>query len=164
MKTDAQITVAFTGRRTYTGERDEQLRLAVERLYGQGYRVFLTGMASGFDLAAGEAVVQLKNSLPQLQLWCIVPYEGHRESLPRAEHKLYDLLLQAAENVVTLAARYDKTVFLRRNDFLVEQASMIVAYYDGGSGGTAYTLRRAVAKGCRIENLWLNPQQELKFE
>ena len=44
------ITVAFSGHRTYAGEACDELREMVVRLYNEGYRRFLCGMAWGFDL------------------------------------------------------------------------------------------------------------------
>ena len=35
------ITVAFTGHRTYRHEADDELRLLVRRLYAEGYSRFL---------------------------------------------------------------------------------------------------------------------------
>lgn len=58
---DSAVTVAFTGHRTYRGEAGDALRRAVVRLYGRGFRTFLSGMAVGFDLAAAEAVLELRD-------------------------------------------------------------------------------------------------------
>ena len=46
-------TVAFTGRRTYRGEADDELRRVVRDLHERGFSRFLCGMSWGFDLAAG---------------------------------------------------------------------------------------------------------------
>jgi hypothetical protein len=51
-----------------------------------------------------------------------------------------------------------------RNDYLVENSSVLVAWFDGQPrGGTAYTVRRARRKGVRIENLYPQSQMELEF-
>ncbi|MDR0310979.1 MAG: hypothetical protein LBJ21_05285 [Acidobacteriota bacterium] len=35
-----------------------------------------------------------------------------------------------------------------------ERLSEAIAYYDGGSGGTAYTVNRAIKKGLTVHNLY----------
>ena len=50
-------SVAFTGHQDYDGRADGILRAVVYRLWSEGFRFFLSGMACGFDLAAAEAVL-----------------------------------------------------------------------------------------------------------
>ena len=65
---DPCTTVAFTGHRTYCGEASAALAAAIRGLHAHGFRTFLCGMAVGFDLAAAEAVLELRDSLPGLRL------------------------------------------------------------------------------------------------
>ena len=53
-------SVAFTGHQDYDGRADGILRAVVYRLWSEGFRFFLSGMACGFDLAAAEAVLALR--------------------------------------------------------------------------------------------------------
>ena len=64
MDRSREHTAAFTGHRRYDGECDDALRAVVRELYGRGFRVFWSGMALGFDLAAAEAVFALRGELP----------------------------------------------------------------------------------------------------
>ena len=64
MDRSREHTAAFTGHRRYDGECDDALRAVVRELYGRGFRVFWSGMALGFDLAAAEAVLALRGELP----------------------------------------------------------------------------------------------------
>ena len=132
-------TAAFTGHRSYCGEADPLLAETVRALYGRGYRNFLSGMAEGFDLAAAEVVLSLRKELSDLRLVCVLPYSDHPAHRPSA-----------------LQSRYQ-----RGNDYLVDHASYLVAWYDGSVGGTQYTVRRAHAAHLPVENLWPDPQ--LKF-
>ena len=70
------ITVAFTGHRYYARQSDAQLMSTLRQLYAQGYSRFLCGMAWGFDLAAGEAVLELKAEHPEVELIAVVPHRG----------------------------------------------------------------------------------------
>ena len=60
MIADRRTSVAFTGHRTYRGAAADALRRTVGELYARGFRTFLSGMAVGFDLAAAEAVLELR--------------------------------------------------------------------------------------------------------
>ena len=163
MNNEREITAAFTGHRSYDGSCDEALAVAVRRLYERGYRIFMTGMAAGFDLAAGECVASLKGEFPELQLHCIVPFAGHRRSLGASAGWRYDRLTDVAERVVTLSPRYDSRVYHVRNDYLVDNSSAIIAYFDGREGGTEYTVRRALYSGVEVNNLWLGLFTEVDF-
>ena len=72
METRNNQTVAFTGHRKeriLQGSGNDSRILAqireavagvVTELYGQGYKEYYTGMASGFDMTAAEAVLQVR--------------------------------------------------------------------------------------------------------
>ena len=69
-------TVAFTGHRRYDHSFDDALRESIAALYANGYRIFLSGMAIGFDMAAAEAVLEFGEQHSDVELHCIIPFEG----------------------------------------------------------------------------------------
>lgn len=77
MNPNPATAVAFTGHRTYCGEAAAALQRAVETLYAEGCRTFLSGMAAGFDMAAAETVLACRDRLSGLRLVAVVPFEGH---------------------------------------------------------------------------------------
>lgn len=154
MKIERDTAAAFTGHRTYEGQRDDELCVAVRRLHARGVRTFLTGMAAGFDLAAGECVVRLRDELEGLRLVCVVPFAGHERSLHGSLRGRYDAVLAAADSVIVLAQSYHPRAYHVRNDYLVDNSSFVVAYYDGSDGGTQYTVRKALREGLAVENLY----------
>ena len=146
MDRSREHTAAFTGHRRYDGECDDALRAVVRELYGWGFRVFWSGMALGFDLAAAEAVLALR---------------GQADRFPEADRLRYMRILDRADEVATLAPRYEPRCYLRRDEFMVERSAAVVAWFDGGKGGTRYTWD--YARRCKAEriNLWCDGQQEL---
>ena len=69
----------------YTSVRERIVRRtasAVLLLHDQGYDTFLCGMATGFDLWAGLAVLSLKNQLTDLRLSCVVPFRWKAQGFP----------------------------------------------------------------------------------
>ena len=67
----------------------------------------------------------------------------------------YDDLLAKADQTIVLSENYYTRCFLDRDDFLVENSSMIVAYYDGRNrGGTFYTMNQAERHKVPVVNLY----------
>ena len=120
MDRSREHTAAFTGHRRYDGECDDALRAVVRELYGWGFRVFWSGMALGFDLAAAEAVLALRGELPGLRLCCAVPFPGQADRFPEADRLRYMRILDRADEVATLAPRYEPRCYLRRDEFMVD--------------------------------------------
>ena len=159
-----QRTVAFTGHRSYRAQADDELRAVVRDLVGQGFTRFLCGMAWGFDLAAGSVVAQLKREYPQIELVAVEPYEGFRSLFRGEDGELYDRVLTAASERVVVGDEEGAVAYMRRNDYLVDNASVVVAWCDGrGRGGTTYTVERARKSRVEVINLYPEPQLELEF-
>lgn len=158
---DREITACFTGHRTYDGSRNEELAVAVRGLYARGYRIFLCGMAVGFDLAAAECVLSLRDELKGLQLVAVVPFKGVQNRFLQSQRSLFERVVAEADEVVCLASKYSVMAYSVRNNFLVDNSSAVIAYFTGEKGGTAYTVHRAVKNLSSIINIYNNPQQRL---
>ena len=162
MNSRRNITVAFTGHRTYCGEANSDLRQTILRLCEEGFTRFLCGMAWGFDLAAGEAVAEAKKHCSEIELVAVVPYDGFGGLFRGDDAEQYGRVMAAADEVVVVSEQGGDAAFRRRNDYLVDNASIVVAWFDGAPrGGTAYTVRRARHSRLPIVNLMHNPQREL---
>lgn len=162
MNSQRNITVAFTGHRTYCGEANLDLRQTILRLYEEGFTRFLCGMAWGFDLAAGEAVAEAKKHCSEIELVAVVPYDGFEGLFHGDDAEQYGRVMAAADEVVVVSEQGGDAAFRRRNDYLVDNASIVVAWFDGvPRGGTAYTVRRARHSRLPVVNLMHNPQLEL---
>lgn len=163
MKIEPRKTVAFTGHRTYGGECGERLADAIRRFRAQGYDTFLSGMAVGFDLASAETVLALKAEMPGVRLVCVVPFDGHDEGFSAEDRERFARTVREADETIILARHYSPDVYHRRNDFLVDNSSAVIAYCDGSRSGTLYTLKRALKRGSATENLYPDPQQKFVF-
>ncbi|WP_418678958.1 SLOG family protein [Alistipes finegoldii] len=177
MTEERLTTVAFTGHRTYGGQAAAALRATVGELYARGFRTFLCGMAMGFDLAAAEAVLACRDSetgsafspaaapdphfphtpMPGLRLVAVIPFRGQESRFPAADRERFRRVLAAADHSVTLSPSYHAGCYAVRNNYLVEHAALLVAWYDGSPGGTHYTVRRALGRGLEFINLHPHP-------
>lgn len=146
-------TVAFTGHRTYAGEAREALHDLVRRLAEEGYTTFLSGMAAGFDLAAAEAVLAIRRAGVAIRLVAVIPFATQSATFPAEVRARFRQVVAEADEVILLAERYHPGCYQQRNDFLVDHASVLVAWYNGTRGGTQYTFLRALKQGLRLHNL-----------
>lgn len=126
------------------------------RLCNEGATTFLSGMAPGVDLWAADEVLRLRGEGQiggDVRLVLAVPYPNFDRSFAKEWRSLYHFILEAADEVVYLSQGYHHGCYHRRNDYLAEQADVVVAYYEGSEGGTRYTLRKAEKQGKSIVNL-----------
>lgn len=130
-------------------------------MYALGYRNFLCGMAMGYDLAAAECALSLRDELAGLRLVAVVPFDGMERRFSSEQRTLYNRIMAEADEVVTLATHYSASAYIVRNNYLVDNSSACIAYFDGSKGGTAYTVRRAVKGLHRLVNIYNNPQKKL---
>ncbi len=136
-------------------ELKSKLFRAVSDACFAGYRIFYTGMAEGVDLWAAEVVLRVGAYFPDIELYAVIPYKGHRDSIHPSFHPLYDKVLEFATDVITISDNYTPTSFKARNYFLAEVCHRLIAVYDPAKtrSGTAQTLRRAEALGKEIVSI-----------
>ena len=120
-------------------------------------------MAIGFDLAAAEVSISLRNELTDLKVIAVIPFEGMQNRFPASQRTLFNKIATEADEVITLATHYSASVYAQRNNYLVDNSSACIAYFTGEKGGTAYTIHRAVKNLAYIINIYNNPQQKLDF-
>jgi uncharacterized phage-like protein YoqJ len=157
--TVAPARIAFTGHRPdKIGGYDlaaDQLRVAFARRVLRGLQAryapecFITGMAQGWDIAVAEACRQIE--LPYI---AAVPFPEQTETWPRAARRRWDRLCAAAAEVHVLEPSFSIAGLHRRNEWMVNRAGLLVALWDGSSGGTAACMRYAAKVGTATINVW----------
>lgn len=156
---DKSKTIAFTGHRNITANnllplKEELTHVLIEQ-YNNGYRTFITGGAMGFDLLAAETVLHLQETFTDIQLLITVPYAGHHLYFTDNEIERYADVAEKATSNIILSSHYYEDCFLRRNDYILEHSSLLIAYYGQSFySGTGYTVRRAEANKIPIINLF----------
>lgn len=166
MNNSKLATIAFTGHRMNRirlekTELSSLISSAIICFYLKGYRVFLTGMAEGLDMIAAEEVLKMKEHYPDVELQCIVPFAGQPDRMNPEDKMRYNTILSAADKTVCLSEGYYDGCFLRRNDYLIDHSTQLIAYYDNvPKGGTYYTVKNAQHKGIEVFNLF-NREMEL---
>jgi len=131
----------------------DRIRDAVEIAYEQGYRHFLCGMAQGCDLYFCECVLDLRRRYPDVTLEAAIPCPTQADSWPPDQRERYEQLVEACDYETMVSARYSSSCMLRRDRYMVDHASLLIAAFDGSSGGTRYTVEYALKRGVSVVDL-----------
>ncbi len=158
---DPSVTCCFSGHRPAKlpwgmDESDprcisvkEELAARLQGIYEAGYRHFICGMAAGCDLYFAEAVLALRRRCPDVTLEAAVPCEGQAEGWSPALRQRYQALVADCDEVTVLQHHYTPGCMQRRNRYMVEHATLLLACFDGQPGGTMNTILLARRSGCR---------------
>lgn len=149
------MIVAGTGHRPERCEDEGIVRLKARvQLTYKPVDVFITGMAAGLDLwAADEA------RLRGIEVWAARPWAGHE---PRKEDvELYAQIIAYASRVIDVdpSATYQGPwVYQKRNEWMVDNATHVMAYWDGKEkGGTYNCIQYAKRLNRPIRNIYHDP-------
>lgn len=154
MQSEAEMRLhrcCFTGHRPEKLRRSErEIRIDLENeirsAIQDGYITFITGMARGVDIWAGEIVLQLKHEGFPIHLICACPFPGFEESWNIEWQKRYRTVLDLADLVRYISARYSRACFQTRNEWLVNHSSRVIAVYNGQPSGTKNTINYAISR------------------
>ena len=127
-----------------------ELAARLEGVYEAGYRHYICGMAAGCDLYFAEAVLELRRRHPEVTLEAAIPCAGQADSWPRALRERQEALVADCDEVTLLQRDYSPGCMQRRNRYMVEHSSLLLAVYDGQPGGTMNTILLARRSGCRV--------------
>ncbi|MGM9646978.1 MAG: SLOG family protein [Eubacteriales bacterium] len=148
----------------FTGHRDmpfsvmqevlPRLTEAVAELLRADVSTFIVGGARGFDTLVAIQLINLRRHLyPHLRLVLARPCPGQADRWPAAERALYETVRREVDLDLLLSDRYYNGCMQRRNAFMVEHSSHLLAYVTRTSGGSYQTLTLARRQGLHIENL-----------
>ncbi|MCL2544466.1 MAG: DUF1273 domain-containing protein [Clostridia bacterium] len=136
------------------------IEAALRQAVAEGYTVFRSGGAMGFDLWCAEAVLRIQKERAPIQLHFLLPCETQANAWPACWRERYFDALANADKVTYVQARYSAGCMFRRNRALVHGAHLMIAYFDGKArGGTAYTVSHAKKEGLPVWNLFKNANQ-----
>lgn len=137
------------------------LYLEIENAIQDGYTNFITGMARGIDLWAAGYIFEKRIKNPRLKLICAIPYKGHGQNLKNAEKWEYDNIVASADKVFILEDKYTKNCMQKRNYFMVDNSSRLIAVVDNYRSGTGQTIRYAESKGIEVSVIDINKNAPL---
>lgn len=145
----------FTGHRPEKLKRSEEeikkgLEEAILKAINDGYTTFITGMARGVDIWAGQIVLMLRQSNPDLHLIAALPYPGCDSRWSANWKSQYAEVLSTANLVEYISPGYSMASFQKRDEWMVDHSAKVIAVYDGMPGGTKNTIDYAMKRGIDI--------------
>lgn len=156
---EKKISCCFTGHRPNklpwgTDEEDSrctelkaQIAQKLAEIYDRGYRHFICGMAIGCDLYFFEEVLALRQRHPDVTAEAAVPCPSQPNAWPDDIKEKYYRFLESADRVTMVSQTYSKGCMMKRNRYMVDSSSLILACFNGTSGGTMSTLLYAMRSG-----------------
>lgn len=136
------MIVTFCGHKEVSQHDEVQawLTTSVERLIQEGATEFYLGGYGEFDRLAASVVWKLREEYPSISSVLVLPYLDRKMATEHYNVTTYPPL-------ETVPRRY---AILRRNEWMVQVAEVVVAYVRHSWGGAAKTLEYAQRKKKRI--------------
>ena len=129
----------------------EVLAEQIKALADRGVTDWLSGMAQGVDLWCAQIVLDLRKENPALKLHCVLPCEGQESKWTASAQERYRSILGQANEVIYVGQEYKRDCMLKRNHYMVDRASILLAVYNGTyRSGTGMTVRYAQKLGREI--------------
>ena len=149
-------TCCFTGHRDIPADRLQMVMTGTEakvrELISQGYRYF--GGAVGYDTIVAELLFRLRErEYPEIKIILVYPFDGFISRWSDSQQATYARLLPMYDKRVCVCKSASKEAYLARDRHLIDCSSICVAYCTRQTGGTAYTIRYAAARGVPVFNV-----------
>lgn len=126
-----------------------QIAIQLEALHSAGIAHFISGMALGCDLLFAEAVLAMREEYDDVTLEAAIPCDSQANSWPEEQKELYNAILSSCDTVTFVQHQYTPGCMLRRNRYMVDNSSVLLACFNGSSGGTMNTLLYARRRGVK---------------
>ncbi len=148
--------VAFSGHRIIKKDFSvDNLKIKIEKKINEGFEFFLVGMALGFDTLCFKILKQIKKEKKDknIKIIACVPCPEQDKYFKKSQREEYQKMLKEADSVVLVSPAYDEACMRRRNVFMLDNSSILIAYLYSTFGGTYFTVKTAVEKNLTIEYL-----------
>lgn len=146
----------------FTGHRPEKLKIPEERLtllleekirnaIAGGFTTYITGMAMGTDIVAGEIVLRLREQDSRIKLICALPHPGFGLHWSGGWTERFQKVLAAADLTKTICPIFSYASYQIRNEWMVDHSSLVIGVFNGKRGGTRNTIDYAERVGVPCE-------------
>lgn len=157
LNTDQATTCCFSGHRIIAKHDinivKHNIDVVIHNLYNKGYLTFISGGALGFDTIVAEAVIKYRTSEPDIRLIMALPCKEQAHKWTSSQQDKYKSILKLADEVIYVSDNFTPRCMHKRNEFMVDNSSALVAYIKKPASGTAYTISYAMDIGCTVTNI-----------
>ncbi len=139
-------TCAVTGHRELPKDfNKKKLKIIFEKIIQSGYDTFLIGMALGFDTICFDILQKLKKT-KQLKIVACVPCISQSFRYNKEQKIQYDKMLELSDEKILISEDYTPYCMFKRNRYMVDNSSVLIAYVTRQKTGSSYTRNYAVKK------------------
>lgn len=131
----------------------KRIRAAAEEVYARGIRHFICGMAIGCDLYFCEEILDMRAKYKDITIEAAIPCEEQATRWGERERNRYFRLVAECDYETMVQTRYSPDCMIKRNKYMVDSASVLIAVYSGSFGGTMQTVSYAQKRGLEIIEL-----------
>ena len=147
---DKAKTCAFTGHRNLGRDFNKtELERVIKGLIKGGFTTFLVGMAVGFDTECFKILENLRKT-ENIRIIACIPCETQDYKFTLKQKEEYKNMLNSADEKIYVSKEYTKNCTFKRNMFMVDSASVLVAHLTEDRGGTFQTVNYAKRKNVNI--------------
>ena len=113
-------------------------------------------MAAGIDLLAAKIVLQLRDSMPEMEitLEAVIPFLFQSKRWKEETKREYEIILSQCDKVHYIADAFSIAAYRKRDEYMVGHSSLLIAVEGKPNGGTARTI--GYAKKLNREIVLLN--------
>lgn len=148
----------------FTGHRPEKLSVSetvvknglkkeILKSEEEGFTTFISGMSRGVDIWAAEIVLELKKNNHDIKLVCASPFKGFEKNWDNKWKTAYRKIMESADLVHFVCDKYSIDSYQKRNIWMVDRCSKVIAVSEGQKGGTHNTLSYALKNNLFVTNI-----------
>lgn len=142
--------VAITGHRVlYEDFNKEELKKLLTKFVDKGFNTFLVGMALGFDTVCFQTLEEIRKE-KEVKIIACVPCLEQDYKFNYKQKEEYRRMLSSADEKIVLSKEYTSGCMQKRNRFMVDNSSALLAYVKRDFGGTVNTVNYAKKIGVPI--------------
>ena len=147
---DKEKAVSVTGHRILREDLDkEKLKNALLTLAIGGYNTFLVGMAIGFDTLCFNLLEEIRR-IKEIKIIACIPCLDQAKRFSFSQKKEYERMLSVADQKIVISEEYTAWCMQKRNQFMVDNSSVLISYLRENKGGTLNTVNYAKKKNIKI--------------
>lgn len=154
----------------FSGHRPERLHVAedeviqwldeeIQRSLDEGYTTFISGMQRGIDIWAAEIVLQKKRKHQDIQLVAASAFPNMESDWEITWINRYDRIWKNANYKVYVCNHPSRAAYFKRNEWMVDHASKLIAVYNNEPGGTQKTIEYAIRNNLKVVKMPWNQTQ-----
>ncbi len=147
---EIEKTCAVTGHRILEKDFDSnKLEKTFLKLIEEGYENFLIGMAVGYDTLCFRILEKLRKKYP-IKLIACIPCRNQSAKFSEKQKNEYDEMLKVSDKNLLISENYTPSCMQKRNMFMVDNCSILVAYIRKNFGGSVNTVNYAMEQNKKI--------------